>query len=89
MSTKLTTDVVLGDRYRDPLTGLEGAATSVTFYLHACERVMLEFLKDGVLKYESFDSPRLVHIDSGEQPQTTRTGGPGGREARPNVVPAR
>lgn len=84
MTTKLKTDVRLGDRYRDPLTGFEGVATAVTFYLHACERVSLEYVKDGKVGYESFDAPRLVHIASGTQPTTTRTGGPGGREARPN-----
>lgn len=89
MGTKLKSDVTLGDRYRDPLTGFEGAATSVTFYLHACERVSLEFVKDGEIKYESFDAPRLVHVKSGTQPTTTRTGGPGGREARPNRVASR
>lgn len=82
-------DTKLGDRYRDPLTGFEGVATGVTFYLHACERITLEFVKDGGIKYESFDAPRLVHVDSGEKPQTTRTGGPGGREARPNRTAAR
>lgn len=83
MSVTLKSDIKLGDRYRDPLTGLEGVATSVTFYLHACERVTLEFVKEGELKWESFDAPRLVHIESQTQPRTTRTGGPGGREARP------
>lgn len=89
MGVALKSDVVLGDRYRDPITGLEGVATSVTFYLHACERVALEFLKDGEVKWESFDAPRLVHVTSGAQPKTDRTGGPGGREARPNRVPSR
>lgn len=89
MGTKLKSDVVLGDRYRDPLTGFEGVATSVTFYLHACERVALEIVREGEVKYEAFDAPRLVHIDSGTQPTTTRTGGPGGREARPNRTGAR
>lgn len=89
MGTKLKSDVTLGDRYRDPLTGFEGVATGVTFYLHACERVTLEYVKDGAIKYESFDAPRLEHVDTGKKPQTTRTGGPGGLEAAPNVVPAR
>lgn len=84
MSTKLKTDVRMGDRYRDPLTGFEGVATAVTFYLHACERVTLEYVRDGEVKYESFDAPRLVHVDTGRTPRTDRTGGPGGREARPN-----
>lgn len=84
MSTRYKTDTRLGDRYRDPLTGVEGTATAVTFYLHACERITLEFAKDGEIKYESFDAPRLIHEPTQTSPATTRTGGPGGREARPN-----
>lgn len=80
----LNTDVSLGERYRDPLTGFEGVATAVTFYLHACERVSLEYVKDGKVEFEAFDAPRLEHVDTGEKPKTTRTGGPGGREATPN-----
>lgn len=89
MTHQFSTDVRLGDRYRDPLTGFEGVATAVTFYLHACERVTLEYVKDGEIKFESFDSPRLVHLPTGDQPTTDRTGGPGGREARPNTTGAR
>lgn len=84
--TTYKTDVVLGEKYLDPLTGFEGVATSTTFYLHACERVALEIVKDGEIKYEGFDAPRLVRVGTGEQPKTTRTGGPGGGEARPNRV---
>lgn len=83
MTTKLSTDVVLGDRYRDPITGFEGVATAVTFYLHACERVSLETLREGKPQWESFDAPRLEHVDTKTKPTTTRTGGPGGREAAP------
>ncbi len=83
-SAQFESDTILGDKYRDTLTGFEGSATAVTFYLHACERITLEFVKDGEVKYESFDAPRLTHIPTGTQPRTTRSGGPGGREAAPN-----
>ena len=83
MTTDFTSDITLGERYRDQLTGFEGFATSLTFYIHACERVTLEFVKDGEIKFDSFDAPRLVHLDSGEVPTTQRTGGPGGRENAP------
>lgn len=89
MSTKLKTDIILGDRYSDPLTGFEGVATALSFYLHACERVSLEYVKDGTIKYESFDAPRLVHIETGKQPKTKRTGGPGGNEPELNRVDVR
>lgn len=88
-STNHKSDVKLGDRYSDPLTGFEGVATSVTFYLHGCERVALEVVKDGAIKYESFDAPRLVHVPTGTQPTSTRTGGPGGREPAPRAVSRR
>lgn len=84
MKTKHSTDVVLGDEYRDPITGLVGTATAVTFYLHACERVTLEYARDGKAAYESFDAPRLVHTVTETSPALTRTGGPGGLEAAPN-----
>lgn len=82
MKKAFKSDTKLGEKYRDPLTGIEGMATAVTFYLHACERITLEWVKDGEIKYEAFDAPRLLHVESNEQPTTTRTGGPGGREAR-------
>ena len=80
--TNFETDIKLGDEYEDTLTGLKGRATAVTFYLHACERVTLEFLKEGEIKYESFDSPRVEHVETKTVPTTHRTGGPGGREAK-------
>lgn len=83
---KYESEVVLGDRYRDSITGLEGTATCAAFFLHACERVTLEFIKEGEVKYESFDAPRLVHVETGVAPTTTRTGGPGGNE--PGRAPA-
>lgn len=82
MTTKYKSDIILGDQYEDTVTGLKGVATATTFYLHACERVTLEFVKEGEIKYESFDAPRVRHLKTETVPQTTRTGGPGGREAR-------
>lgn len=80
-----SSDVVLGDRYRDPLTGFEGVATAVTFYLYGCERVSLEYVKDGKVEFEAFDTPRLVHVAGDLPPGVPQPGGlpggPGGREA--------
>jgi hypothetical protein len=80
MSTKLKTDIILGDRYRDSVTGIEGVATVVSFYMHACERVTIEWVKEGKVEYEAFDAPRLVHCLTGDVPKVVKTGGPGGRE---------
>lgn len=83
MTTTLSSDITLGEKYEDTVTGIQGVATVVSFYLHACERVTLEFVKDGEVKYESFDTPRLVAVQAPEVPLVTaRTGGPGGREPR-------
>lgn len=72
------TDIVLGELYRDEQTGLEGIATAVTFHQHACERVMIEFVNDhdGKLMEYVFDSPRLVHVETGVKATTEKTGGP-------------
>ena len=83
---KFKSEVELGETYVDTITGMKGKATACTFYLHACERVTLEFLKDGELKYESFDAPRLKKFGTEKPLATTRTGGPGGREAAQNKV---
>lgn len=83
---KHKSDVVMGDTYRDSITGLEGTATAVTFFLHACERVTLEFMREGKMAYEVFDAPRLVHVETEVAPKVAKTGGPGGTEARPAEV---
>lgn len=70
-------DIILGDRYLDKQTGIEGVASAVYFYQHGCERVNIEVLnKDGELKEYGFDSPRLTHVQTGVTATTTRTGGP-------------
>lgn len=71
-------DIKLGERYRDEQTGFEGIATAVYFFQHACERVSVETYDPARLevKTETFDAPRLVHVDSGVKAKTTRTGGP-------------
>lgn len=82
-------DIVLGERYRDPRTGVEGVATSLHFYEHACERVTLERVSDqtGQLHEEAFDAPRLRRVDAPDEPvRQQKTGGPAradGRRATP------
>jgi hypothetical protein len=84
-----STDIVLGEEYEDIITGLKGKATVIAFYLHACERVTLEFIKDSEVKYESFDAPRLKHLKTEKVATVTRTGGPGGKEPSQRAVPRR
>lgn len=70
-------DIQLGQVYRDDQTGVEGVATSVTFFQHACERVCLELMtKDGELKEYVFDAPRLRHVATQKLATSTQTGGP-------------
>ena len=83
-----TTDIVLGERYRDEQTGIEGVATVVSFYQHACERVNIECVIDRKIEDYGFDAPRLTHIESGQTAKAEKTGGPerGVSHARPGAV---
>jgi hypothetical protein len=70
-------DIILGDRYRDTVSGYEGVATAAVFFLHGCERVTLEQWIEhaGEMRELTFDAPRLKHLMSGEMATSTRTGG--------------
>ena len=83
---KFESDIILGERYRDTQTGIEGVATVISFYQFACERVNIEAVIDGKIEDYGFDAPRLVHIASGEQATVKRTGGPGEPVRRPGAV---
>lgn len=73
-----SSDIVLGEKYRDPQTGVEGVATSLHFYQFACERVTIEVLtKDGQILEHSFDAPRLEHALTAAVARVTNAGGPG------------
>ena len=82
--TNYKSDIKLGEKYRDEQTGIEGIATAIYFFQHACERVQLEYVggTDGVtLKELVFDAPRLTSVKSGKTAQSDRPGGPArGRE---------
>jgi hypothetical protein len=77
MKNTFETDIRLGEKYRDDQTGLEGIATSIHFYQHACERVTLEYVHEqqGLLEL-TFDSPRLTSMATGITAVTAKTGGP-------------
>ena len=90
-SEKYRSDVVLGERYRDTQTGIEGVATSLHFYQHACERVTLEAVsgKTGELIEYAFDAPRVLAVERPEAPvRQQRTGGPA-RAGETRSVPSR
>jgi hypothetical protein len=77
-NTEYKSDIVLGERYIDKQTGYEGVATSVSFFQHACERVVIEtFDKNRQHVIEAiFDAPRLTHVRTQKVATTTKTGGP-------------
>ena len=78
-------DIVLGEKYRDDQTGLEGIAVAIYFYQHGCERVTLEHFDEikKVINSTTLDAPRLTHIKTNKKVTVSRTGGPGnGLEAR-------
>lgn len=74
---KFESQIKLGERYRDTVSGYEGTATAVYFFLHACERVLLEQWSsaNAELKELSFDAPRLVHLPTEKAVTSPRTGG--------------
>lgn len=79
---KYRSDVELGKVYKDTQTGIEGTSIAVTFFQHACERVIIETVVNGKIEEYSFDAPRLVSKKDGEQVGSQRPGGPGRAIAR-------
>lgn len=85
MKYSYKSDIKLGEEYKDIQTGIKGIATAVYFYLHGCERVNLEVVKDGEIKEYTFDSPRMVSVKTNIKATTNRTGGPAkGNTSRPS-----
>lgn len=70
-------DLMLGEKYMDKTTGLEGHLVGIHFYEHACERATLRYVDSQKRVQEvSFDAPELIHVATGEVPQVEKTGGP-------------
>ncbi len=64
--------IELGTKYRDTLHGIEGIATVQSIHLTGCDRICLEYLKDGEVKDIWVDITRLEGMETGDTP-----GGPG------------
>jgi hypothetical protein len=76
--------IVLGERYRDSITGFTGVAVARHEYIHGCTRVSLHAMEGGDIKEFSFDAPALVAVKNEQQFTSKRTGGPGiSPKARP------
>lgn len=71
-------DIKLGEKYKEPRSGIEGTATAISFYEFACERVTLETFNEskGEIHEYTFDAPRLVSLETGKAAVVTKTGGP-------------
>ncbi len=66
------TSIVLGKKYRDPITGVEGVATAVTLWMHGCARLCIEFghaNKDGLVESKEFwmDTDRAELVEKAPQ----------------------
>ena len=89
MATRVKNDykseVVLGKKYRDIVTGYEGTATAIVFFLNGCERVTLErwVESEASLKELTFDAPRLKDVETQKQVRVARTGGVRNQPGRP------
>ena len=60
--------VILGEKYRDTVMGIEGVAMTYVTHLTGCNRVGIEWVnKEGNVRSEFVDETRLVHSESGEQ----------------------
>ncbi len=71
-----TEPVMLGQKYRDTITGFVGTATARTDYLYGCVRVVLEGRgKEGTPEEWVFDEQRLVTEAEGRRPIPTATAG--------------
>ena len=75
--------VVLGQRYRDPVSEFEGVAIAFHNYLYGCRRVTVAGRdSDGKPDEYTFDEPQLEPSKAGPPltvaPALAKTGGPRG-----------
>ncbi len=76
---KYKTTIVLGDTYRDRVSGWEGTATAAHFYMNNCVRVTIDgHDENGKPKGFVFDEEQLEHVPevSNVKPEASRSGGP-------------
>lgn len=76
--------VVLGQKYKDPITGYSGVATSRTVYLNGCVRICLtgKAGKDGKIPEEFFDEQQILGNVTPRE-----TGGPAPKPKMPKDPP--
>lgn len=79
-------DIKLGEVYVDGQSGIEGIATAIVFYQHSCERVDIEYTKDGELKQVMFDAARLSPKAKPEETARVAKGGGDSRTSTSRTV---
>lgn len=72
--------VELGDKVKDPITGITGIAVCIHSYLHGCNRISVQQVakKDGTVPDSiAFDEPQLVIVEKRRIPKgNNEKGGP-------------
>ena len=68
-------DIEMGKEYIDKRSGIKGRAVAIILYEHSCQRVEIEYVKDGELKQLIFDAIRLTSVETGETAQDDKPGG--------------
>lgn len=89
MGIKVKTNIELGWRVKDSITGFEGIATGYAKFLNGCERIAItpETLHEGkVLDIEYFDVHQLVVLN--KKPQMRGKPKKGGKEGPGGPFPA-
>jgi hypothetical protein len=72
--------ITLGKKYKDKVHGIVGTATCLTTYLSGCDRVNLEYVKDGEIKCIHVDAPMLEAVPTAKSvkgpTEAKKRGGP-------------
>lgn len=83
-------DIKLGDKVRDRITGMEGVALGRTQWLYGCVRIAVQatVLKDGVSQaMEWIDEPQLESLGASPAAERSEEGDPAGPRADPCRAP--
>lgn len=84
LKAKYDSDAVLGRMYRDNITGTSGVAIIVSFHLHACEQVTLEYAGEhGKSNFHTVDVARLIDVEAEKQLAALDAEKANGSTARP------
>lgn len=81
---KYESDIVLGDTYRDQVSGWKGVATAVYFYLNKCVRVSIDASdENGKPKGFIFDAEQIMRVPETPSVRTDAVASGGPRDSTP------